>query len=118
MGIAGLQTAVLHIIYSRPGPSLAAACAQTSLECFQLFITDNSVDHIVRSANDIITSLAQNYFRQDATVGHVTSNEVKALIGVLISFWIDSEQPQINQAYVESKTWPSRLQSCNERISF
>ena len=36
------------IIYSRPGPSLAvAAAAQTSLESFQSFITDNSVDHIV-----------------------------------------------------------------------
>ena len=49
-----------------------------------MFITDNSVDHIVGSTNDIITSLEQNYVRQDATVGHVTSNKGKALIGVLI----------------------------------
>ena len=77
-------TAQHNIIYNRPGPSLVGAAAQTSLECFQSFITDNSVDHIVGSTNHTITSLAQNYVRQDATVGHVTSNEVKALIGVLI----------------------------------
>ena len=81
-------TAQHNIINSRPGPSLAAAQtsadAQTSLECFHLFITDNSVDHIVRSTNDVITGLTENYVRQDATVGHVTSNEVRALIGVLI----------------------------------
>ena len=76
-------TAQHNIIYSRLGPSLAAAAAQTSPECFQLFITDNSVDHMVRSTNVFITSLSQNYVSQDATVGHVTSNEVKALIGVL-----------------------------------
>ena len=73
-----------NIIYSRPGPSLAIAAAQTSLECFQLFITDNFVDHIVQRTNDVITSLAQNYVRQDATVGYVTSDKVKAFIGVLI----------------------------------
>ena len=39
------RTAQHNIIYSKPGSSLAAAAAQTSPECFQLFITDNSVDH-------------------------------------------------------------------------
>ena len=97
------HTAQHNIIYGRPDPSFAAAAAQTSLESFQLFITDNSVDHIVGSTNDIITSLAQNYFRQDATVGHVMSNEVKALIGVLIFFGSNQDNHKSIQAYVESQ---------------
>ena len=78
------RTAQHNTIYSRPRLSFAAAAAHTSLECFQLFITDNFFDHIVRSTNDILTGLAQNYVRQDATVVHVTSKDMKTLIGVMI----------------------------------
>ena len=110
------RTAQHNTIYSRPGPSLAAVTAQTSLECFQLIITDNFVDHIVRSTNDIITSLAQNYVRCNSRSCDLKGNESSYWSFDLL--WIKLEQPQINQAYTECKIWPSRLQSCNELISF
>ena len=67
-----------------PGPKGVAMLAKTPGECFSSFIDDKIIDEIVEWTNQKILIENAKYKKLVSTIKETTSEEIKALLGILI----------------------------------
>lgn len=68
----------------RPGPTQEASQADTPEKCFTLLFSDDIINEIVQWTNQKIYIEAPKYKQQNSTVQQTTSEEVRAILGLLI----------------------------------
>lgn len=78
------RTPARNVVYIRQGPKDDGMHATSVLESFSLFITDDIISVIVSNTNKEIERKAANFKVAKATICPTSTEEIKALIGLLI----------------------------------
>lgn len=77
------RTPSRNIVHIMAGPKGEAKGIVDPLKCFELFFTSELMDEVLLRTNEFIDQAATKYKVKNTTTSHATTNEFRALLGIL-----------------------------------